>query len=262
LPSDDLFGVSTDADLFGVSTDAMTSATGATAWVARMLQVETALAGALEGAGVAPAGTGERVATVARALVEVDARTGVAILAAEARRAGTAVIPLVARLSAAVEAEQPTAGGWVHLGATSQDIVDTALALTARDAAAVVRAHSRPAVERLAALADAHRHSIVAGRTLLQQGAPTTFGLKAAGWLVAVIDAVARLDAAASAMPVQLGGPVGTLGVLGTAGPEVLRQFAHILGLPEPLLPADDVVHRNEHVAAPVRAVLEHLHCR
>jgi 3-carboxy-cis,cis-muconate cycloisomerase len=125
-----------------------------------------------------------------------------------------------------------------HERATSQDILDTAAMLVARAARALVLDDLDGAAASCAGLADAHRSTPIAGRTLLQQAVPTTFGLKAAGWLVALVDARRRL--AGVPLPAQLGGPAGTL------DPELTARFAAELGLAEPTVPWH--VHR-----APVR---------
>src|SRR5262249_45111153 len=88
-----------------------------------------------------------------------------------------------------------------------------------------------------AALADEHRATLVAGRTLLQQASPTTFGLKAAGWLVEVVSARAGLVALHASLPAELGGAVGTLAALGSDGPAGLGAYADELGLREPVVP-------------------------
>ncbi|MEK6228832.1 MAG: lyase family protein, partial [Actinomycetota bacterium] len=108
--------------------------------------------------------------------------------------------------------------GFVHLGATSQDVMDTAAMLVSRRAAAVVDRELASAAGACAALAEDHRGTLMPARTLLQQALPTTFGLKAAGWLVALLDARRRL--AEVPFSVQLGGAVGTLASLGADGPE------------------------------------------
>ena len=112
-----------------------------------------------------------------------------------------------------------------------------------RDPAQEIEFHSpHPSVEKVVAvaaacarLADAHRDTVMAARTMLQQAVPTTFGLKGAGWLVGVVEARRRL--AAVELAAQLGGAAGTLGVLGEKGLEVLRLFAEELDLAEPVLP-------------------------
>ncbi len=211
--------------LFPGSTPAMTAATDGNAWIAAMLEVERALAVAEERVGVVPGGTAVAVSEAVRVFA-LDAST----LQADGARAGTPVIPLVRALA-------KSGGSWVHWGATSQDIIDSALALVARRASRVLLDDLDGVVDQLGVLADRHRATTIVGRTLMQHAAPTTFGLKAAGWLLGLIDAAEDLQRVTGAFPAQLGGSVGTLGVLGTAAAEVLREFAVELGLPEPLIP-------------------------
>jgi len=203
----------------------MSAATDGDAWIAAMLEVERALAVGEERGGVVPAGTAAAVSEAARVFA-LDAGT----LQTDGARAGTPVIPLVRALA-------KSGASWVHWGATSQDIIDSALALVARRASRVLLDDIDGVVDQLGVLADRYRAITVVGRTLLQHAAPTTFGLKAAGWLVGLIDAAEDLERATDAFPAQLGGSVGTLGVLGTAAPDVLREFAAELGLPEPVIP-------------------------
>jgi 3-carboxy-cis,cis-muconate cycloisomerase len=201
---------------------------GASAWIAAMLEVECALAAAEEEAGVIGRGAARAIADAAATLkLDPDA------LRSDGARAGTPVIPLVATLSGAAGA----AGGFVHFGATSQDVVDTALALVSRRAVAVLSADLAEVGRLLAGLARTHRHSVMPGRTLLQHGSPTTFGLKAAGWLVAVLDSHAELARAARSLPLQLGGAVGTLAVLGQRASAVVGGLGARLDLPVPTLP-------------------------
>jgi 3-carboxy-cis,cis-muconate cycloisomerase len=120
----------------------------------------------------------------------------------------------------------------VHRGATSQDVVDTAAMLVTRKALATIRADLRGAADAAAELARAHRDTPISGRTLLQQAVPTTFGLKAAGWMTGLDEARAGLERLR--LTVQLGGAAGTL-----AGNslKVVRELARELALEEPVLP-------------------------
>jgi 3-carboxy-cis,cis-muconate cycloisomerase len=215
-------------DLWPAPPPAIVEATDASAWIAAMLAVECALAAASEEQGILPAGAASAIADAAASL---DLRA--ADLRAAAEAAGTAVVPLVAALAGATG----RAGRWVHHGATSQDILDTALALVARRAGGVLERELAAVAQLLARLASDHRRAVMPGRTLLQQGSPTTFGLKAAGWLVALLDARESLALALRSLPVQLGGAVGTLAVLGERGPAVAAALAARLGLPAPTLP-------------------------
>jgi 3-carboxy-cis,cis-muconate cycloisomerase len=196
--------------------------------VAALLQVEQALAAVEEELGVVPEGTARSIAT-AVTTAAVDPGT----LRDRAAAAGTPVEPLVRALGDTAD----DVARWLHFGATTQDIVDTALALIVRRAGMVLATPLAAASASLADLADRHRHTVMAGRSLLQQGAPTSFGLKAAGWLVALVDAGERCRAAAEAIPAQLGGAVGTLSAFGPGGPAVLDAYAARLALPAPVLP-------------------------
>ncbi|HEX7311468.1 MAG TPA: lyase family protein [Gaiellaceae bacterium] len=148
-------------------------------------------------------------------------------LVREGRSAGNPVEPLVRKLRERSE--------HVHHGATSQDILDTAAALVARDATTIILGTLDGVAAASAGLADEHRATVTAARTLLQQAVPTTFGLKAASWLVGIVHARERL--AAARLPAQLGGAGGTLAALGDTGIAVLSAYAKELDLPEPVVP-------------------------
>ncbi|MER8155493.1 3-carboxy-cis,cis-muconate cycloisomerase [Streptomyces sp. NPDC094472] len=203
---------------------AVEAVTGDTAFVQAMLDAEAALARV-----VAPSGAAEAVAGAAR--VELyDVRD----LAVRARSGGNPVIPLVADLTAAVADTDGEAAPYVHRGATSQDIVDTATMLVASRALPLIVADLDRTAAELARLAAAHRDTPMPGRTLTQHAVPTTFGLKAAGWRALVLDARDRL--AALRPPAQLGGAAGTLASFGE-GVGLLARFAEATGLAEPDLP-------------------------
>jgi 3-carboxy-cis,cis-muconate cycloisomerase len=130
------------------------------------------------------------------------------------------------------------AAGAVHRGATSQDIVDTAAMLLAKRAIAVMLADLAATAAAAAALADAHRSTIMIGRTLLQQAVPRPFSLVAAGWLTSIDEARAGLAAVSGQrLAVQFGGAAGTLASLGDDGPRVVALLAEELGLARPVLP-------------------------
>ncbi|GAA0353299.1 3-carboxy-cis,cis-muconate cycloisomerase [Actinoallomurus spadix] len=192
-------------------------ATSAEAWVRALIDAEAALARAQARLGLIPG-------DVANALA--GARIDPADLAVRARGAGNPVVPLVAAL-------REVAGDQVHAGATSQDIMDTAAMLVASRVRAAILADLGRTADALTGLARRHRDTPMAGRTLGQQAVPTTFGLRAAGWLAAVAEARDRL--AAVRLPTQLGGAAGTLAALGTT--ELLPLFAEETGLAEPVLP-------------------------
>jgi 3-carboxy-cis,cis-muconate cycloisomerase len=209
---------------------ARAGAIGDAAWLQAMLDTEAALARALERAGLAEPGAGAAVTAAARA-----GRFDAAELGRQAGLTGNPVPALVRALTAQVPAFARPA---VHQGATSQDILDTAAMLLARRAAEVIEADLAATAAAAARLAAEHSGTVMAGRTLLQQAVPVTFGLVAAGWLTAVDEARARLAAVRrDRLAAQLGGAAGTLASLGPAGPEVARSFAEELGLPAPVLP-------------------------
>jgi 3-carboxy-cis,cis-muconate cycloisomerase len=200
------------------------------AWLDGMLAAERALARAEARAGVIPADAADAIAAACE-----PERFDVAWLAEEGRRVANPVEPLVRALVAEVGVE---AGRWVHWGATSQDVLDTASMLVARGALDVILEELDGVANGCAALAEAHRATPMAARTLLQQAVPTTFGLVAAGWLTSVLDVRARLVTVRDErLAAQLGGAGGTLAALGPDGPAVARAFAEEVGLPEAPLP-------------------------
>ncbi|ETK36896.1 3-carboxy-cis,cis-muconate cycloisomerase [Microbispora sp. ATCC PTA-5024] len=202
------------------------AATADHAWLRAMLDAEVGLARAQARLGVIP----ERAAAAIAAAAAPE-RFDVASLARRARDAGNPVVPLVADLRAAAR----EAGAFVHHGATSQDIFDTAAMLVAVRARRVILADLDRVLAALARLAADHRSTPMAGRTLGQQAVPTTFGLKAAGWLAGCADARDRL--AELRPPVQLGGAAGTMAGYGDRALDLLPLFAAETGLAEPALP-------------------------
>jgi 3-carboxy-cis,cis-muconate cycloisomerase len=168
-----------------------------------MLDAEAALTRSLASLGLAPAAAASAVTAVARA-DRFDTRS----LALRARSGGNPVIPLVADLT---DAAGPDAGPYVHRGATSQDILDSALMLVAARTLDVVLPDLDRTARELAMVAAEHRDTPLPGRTLTQHAVPTTFGFKVAGWRSLVLDAYDRLSAVRAALPVQLGGAAGTL---------------------------------------------------
>jgi 3-carboxy-cis,cis-muconate cycloisomerase len=200
------------------------------AFVRAMLAAESALALASSDAGVIPAEAAAAIAGTCSDLdVDIDA------LGLASMSAGNPVVPLVRLIS---DATSPDAGPWVHHGATSQDIVDTALMLLSRAAAERIVERLAVAADACAMLADTHRDTLMVARTLGQQAAPTTFGRKAAGWLVGLSEAINRLTLVGQErLAAQLGGPVGTLAAFRDAGDVVVAAYAHRLGLQESIMP-------------------------
>jgi 3-carboxy-cis,cis-muconate cycloisomerase len=200
------------------------------AWLQAMLDTEAALARALERAGLAAPGAGA-AGTAAAAADRFDPGE----LGRQAALTGNPVPALVRALTAMVP---ESAAAAVHQGATSQDIIDTAMMLLARAALDAVLASLAAAAGSAARLAAAHRDTVMTGRTLLQQAVPVTFGLVAAGWLTGIDEARTALAVVRhERLAVQLGGAAGTLASLGTAGPAVAALLAGELGLAEPVLP-------------------------
>jgi 3-carboxy-cis,cis-muconate cycloisomerase len=224
--------VSEGGGLFGevLARGRVRAATTDEAWLQAMLDVEAALARAQAGAGVVAREHADAITAACRAdLYDVDA------IGTEAAAVGNPAAPLVRALRGRVG--YPAAAD-VHRGATSQDVVDSAAMLVARRALEALRDDLDGAAAAAAALADEHRATVMAGRTLLQQAVPITFGLKAAAWLVGLDDAAQRLDAVrATRLAAQLGGAAGTLAAMGDAGVDVLARFARELELAEPVLP-------------------------
>lgn len=194
------------------------------AWLAAMLDAESALAHACATEGV--------IAEEAARAIDMACRTGsfdAGEIGREAADHATPVVPLVAALREAVGVEHASA---VHLGATSQDILDTAAMLVSHRALEPLLDDARAASDAAAALAAEHRDTPMAGRTLLQLALPTTFGLHAAGWMVALDGACARLvHIRDHELAVQMGGPVGA------RAPAVAAHVARSLGLAEPVMP-------------------------
>jgi len=219
-------------DLFGhlFTTDDLWEATSGQAWVDAMLDFERELAMAEAEAGLVLPRTAEVIVEVTR-----DLRVDPVTLGRDGRDAGNPAVPLVRMLR---EAVGPEVAPSVHLGATSQDVIDTAAMLVARRSGTLIVMELDRAADTAARLADEHRSTVLAGRTLLQQALPTTFGLKAAGWLVALDDAGRGLRRVLEdRLAVQLGGAVGSLASLGGDGPRVAGILARRLGLAQPVLP-------------------------
>jgi 3-carboxy-cis,cis-muconate cycloisomerase len=207
--------------------EAVREATSELAWLQALLDAEAALAAAEAEAGLIPAEAAEAIAAACDA-GDFDLEA----LGRDARPAGTPVVPVVAALREKLDDD---AAGFVHRGATSQDMIDTAAVLVASRALGPIDAELEGVVAACAGLAEQHRGTLMAGRTLLQQGLPTTFGLKAAGWLDSVLSARERLGSVSLA--VQLGGAAGTLASLGADGAGVVGLMANRLELDEPPLP-------------------------
>ena len=219
------------------------------AWLQAMLDAEAALVRAQARVGHVPWSAAKAISAAAQA-----DRFDLADLARRARDTANPVVALVQDLTAAVVATDPDAADYVHRGSTSQDILDTGAMLVAARCLTLLSADLRRIAAALARLAEEHRDTPMPGRTLTQHAVPTTFGLKAAGWLQLVMDARLRVrHVAREGLLVQLGGSAGTLaGYLEYAWPEdrpaeagfaatytaaLVTAFADETGLAEPVLP-------------------------
>jgi 3-carboxy-cis,cis-muconate cycloisomerase len=221
-----------DSAVFGTlfGTDEMRGIFGDRALVQKMLDVEAALARAQARLGIIPDAAAQAI--VAAASVDrIDLRA----LGESARHVGYPVVGLTKAMARAAGGD---AARYVHWGATTQDIMDTALVLQIRDGLAVVERDLRALAQALAEKAAAHRATVMAGRTHLQHALPVTFGYKCAVWLAPLLDHLARLrELRRRALVAQFGGAVGTLASLGDKGRAVTEALAGELGLAAPLAP-------------------------
>ncbi|MCE2921896.1 MAG: adenylosuccinate lyase family protein, partial [Roseomonas sp.] len=211
-------------------TDAMRAAFGEDAYLQKMLDVEAALARAQARLGIIPAEAAATITRVARA-DSLDR----AAMAAATRNTGYPVVGLVNQLSKLAGED---AGRWTHWGATTQDIMDSALVLQIRDGLSLIEADLRATIAGFAALAAQHRGTVMAGRTHLQHALPVTFGYKVAVWVNPLITALERLEQLRPrVLRLGFGGAAGTLASLGDQGLPVARELAQELGLIEADIP-------------------------
>jgi len=165
-------------------------------------------------------------------------RFDIPALAEQTAHAGTLAIPMVAALRERIAAKSPGSAKALHLGATSQDVLDTALMLQAKMGVVLIERDLRHLTRDLTALAERHAATPMLGRTLLQGARPITFGLKAAQWLLGVHAAARRLRLEVkNALTLQFGGASGTRAGLGGQGASVSRRMAATLGLTDPPAP-------------------------
>jgi 3-carboxy-cis,cis-muconate cycloisomerase len=216
-----------------------------------MLDFEAALARAEAAAGVIPASATGPIAQACKA-----EKFDLAALADAATRSGNLAIPLVKALTAAVAKADPEAARYVHWGATSQDVIDSAFMLTLRAAIEALSADLDRAIAGFAAQAKKHRHTAMVGRTWLQHALPMPFGLKLAEYAAALNRSRARLRRLRSeTLALQFGGASGTLAALGERGWRVAEHLARELGLPLPEAPWH--THRDRFAeAASVMAII------
>jgi 3-carboxy-cis,cis-muconate cycloisomerase len=198
-----------------------------------MLDFEIALARSEARCGIIPEGAAEVIASAAQ-----GGSFNAEVLAEETLRAGTPAIPFVKALTELVRARDSAAAGFVHWGATSQDVTDSALVLLLKKAQAILQSDFDRLEQALCRLSNEHERTVTLGRTLLQSAPPVTFGLKAAGWLGAIHRSRNRVEQCfREALVLQLGGASGTLAALGPRGVEVGQLLAAELGLAYPESP-------------------------
>jgi 3-carboxy-cis,cis-muconate cycloisomerase len=211
-----------------------------------MLDFEAALARALVGVGLAP--------SAARAPIESQCRAelfDVESLARSTALSGNVAIPMAKALTELVAKSDSKAAAFVHWGATSQDAIDTGLVLQLREALDLLDRDLAHLSASLARLAAAHKSTLIAGRTWLQQGPPVTFGLKAAGWLAAVERHRERLShSRKQVLVLQFGGAVGTLAAIADRRLDLAAVLARDLKLDLPELPWHSHRDRLAEVAA------------
>ena len=220
-----------DSTIFGpIFTDhEITALLADEALVRTLVEVEIALARAEARAGVIPASAGEQIVKAQAEKIEISA------LAQGTLRSGFPIIALVQELRKQVGAD---AAPYVHWGATTQDIMDTACVLQLRGVIQLMRKRLSEVARHLSSLADKHRNTVLAGRTHSQQALPITFGFKVAAWLAPLIRHVERLDEISPRLlVVQFGGAAGTLAALGDKGRAVTTEFAKELKLGVPVMP-------------------------
>jgi 3-carboxy-cis,cis-muconate cycloisomerase len=219
------------ADMFG--TETMRDAFGDLAFINNCVVVEAALARAQARTGVIPDEAAAAISKTAEAILSGRQPLDLARLKRETETVGFPILPLVRQL-----AEQAgEAGRYVHWGATTQDIIDSAVVLQIRDGLALIEAGLATLRGHLAALAKKHRDTPMPGRTFFQQALPITFGYKAAVWLSSFDRHAERLaELKKRVLMAEFGGAVGTLASLGSgdAGLRTVGELARELGLAEP----------------------------
>lgn len=198
-----------------------------------MLAFEAALARAEAATGIVPAPAAAAITKACQ-----SGQLDIAALAKDAAKAGNLAIPLVKILTAQVAKADPDAARFVHWGATSQDVIDTATVLQIRAAIDALLSDIDRAIGGFAKLAQQHRQTAAVARTWLQHALPFPFGLKLAEYAAALHRSRARLKRLrAEALALQFGGAAGTLAALGANGLAVAERLAEELSLPLPDAP-------------------------
>ncbi len=197
---------------------------GDDAQIRAMLQIEGQLALAQADCGLIPAAAAQAIAHAAATLQITPASL--------AANTGSAGVPVPALVQALKHALPPESARWVHFGATSQDIVDTALVLNCRELLTLYETRLSLVIGQLLELANTHRNTLTAGRTRTQQAAPMSFGLKAANWLAPLLRQQQRLnELKPRLLKLQLAGAVGTLSAMQDKAVAITAALAQRLNL-------------------------------
>ncbi|MDP9144718.1 MAG: lyase family protein, partial [Actinomycetota bacterium] len=213
----------------GFTTAEMAAVFSASNRVDALLEFEAALALAMADVGVAPRDAAEAVAEACRASIpDPD------VILAATWTEGSPLIPLTNEIRSRLSKAD---GEWVHQGATTQDAVDTAAMLQAREALDILDTRLTAVARLVASMVIEFREQPQIGRTFLQHARPTTFGLRAASWLDPTVRHISALRRARGELVVQLGGPVGNLARYDDRGVEMMGALAARLGLETPTLP-------------------------
>ena len=226
-----------------LSTSDIADVFGDAALVQGMLDFEAALAQAQAAEGVIPAQAVAPIAQACRA-----ERFDPSAIVAAGSIAGTLAIPLVKQLTAEVAQVDAEAAGYVHWGSTSQDVIDTAMAVATKRAIALIDSRLADLIRALGTLAQRDGDAPMLGRTLLQPALVISFGFKLVSWVAPLVRCRQRLAVAAErALKLQLGGAVGTLSAMGDKGPAVAVRMATALQLGH--APGNWHTQRDEWVA-------------
>ena len=216
---------------------------GDQSFVQAMLRFEAALARAQASCGLIPESSAQSIIGTCKVELFDTAK-----IVRESPRAGSLAIPLVKSLKETVGLFNPQAVAHVHFGCTSQDAIDTAMALVTRDALDLIALDVRKSADALLAMATLHADTPILARTLMQPASLTSFGFKCVAWAAPLVRSLKRLRAAApNALQLQLGGTVGTLSSMNGKGARVSELMAQDLGLT--LAPMSWHTQRDEWVA-------------
>jgi 3-carboxy-cis,cis-muconate cycloisomerase len=205
---------------------------GDRSFVQAMLSFEAALARAQASVGLIPESAAQSIIGTCKVELFDTAK-----IVRESARAGSLAIPMVKSLKDTVALFNPDAVAYVHWGCTSQDAIDTAMALVTREALALIEHDVTISIDALLALAATHAHTPLLARTLMQPASITSFGVTCVGWAAPLARSLKRLKAASpNALKLQLGGTVGTLSAMNGRGAQITALMAVDLGLTAPTM--------------------------